>query len=85
MVKQGKSMTSFFEEDHSAAKERISSLRSRIATECSSEQQLLAAYFGARMEMTERIVEDYVKVGAVTDKNAPRGMVIRKASWKNKK
>ena len=29
---------------------------------------------------------DFVnKVGAVTDKNAPRGMVIRKASWKNKK
>ena len=59
MVKQGKSMTSFFEEDHSAAKERISALRSRIATECSSEQQLLAAYFDARMEMTERKVDDF--------------------------
>jgi hypothetical protein len=32
-----------------------------------------------------KIVEEYVKVGDVTDKNAPRGMVIRKASWKNKK
>ena len=53
MVKQGKSVTSFFEEDHSAN--------------------------------VRKIVEDYVKVGAVTDKNAPRGMVLRKASWKNKK
>lgn len=52
-------MTEFFEADQSAAKERISALRSRISTECSSEQQLLAAYFDARMEMTETKVDAF--------------------------
>lgn len=47
--------------------------------------ELHQIYQDSDADNVRKIVEDYVKVGAVTDKNAPRGMVIRKASWKNKK
>ena len=51
-------MSDFFDNDYSAAQERISKLKDRITTECSVEQQLLVSYFDARMELTEHKVNN---------------------------
>ena len=44
--------------------------------------ELHQIYQDSDADNVRKIVEDYVKVGAVTDKNAPKGMVIRRAQWR---
>ena len=39
-------------------------------------------YQDSDADTVRKIVEEYVKIGDVTDKNAPKGMVIRKAKWR---
>ena len=45
--------------------------------------ELHQIYQDSDADNVRKIVEEYVKVGDVTDKNAPKGMVIRRAQWRN--